>query len=114
MTTPGRRWTIKDRDGNAIYLTGERWSHISGPLNHPEMADYEEHLKRPLREGRRKQEPLKPRKYRYTHAFNDLPGAMTHIVAVALFGFDVTEDGDTIANNFVATAYMKHMQTQGD
>ncbi len=36
--TNGRRWTVRDRDGNTIYMTDERWEHIIEPLNHPEMA----------------------------------------------------------------------------
>ena len=43
--TNGRRWTVYDRFGNAIYLTEERWEHITEPINHPEMAEYEEELK---------------------------------------------------------------------
>ncbi len=37
--TGGRRWTVYDRYGNAIYLTYERWEHITAPTNHPEMND---------------------------------------------------------------------------
>ena len=42
----GRRWTVRDRLGNEIYLTHERWEHIIESFNHPEMIFYEEHLKR--------------------------------------------------------------------
>ena len=35
----GRRWTVRDRYGNEIYLTQERWDHIIEPTNHPEMAE---------------------------------------------------------------------------
>jgi hypothetical protein len=38
----GQRWTLRDRYGNDIYLTDERWEHITNPRNHPEMLDYEE------------------------------------------------------------------------
>lgn len=44
MTT-GRRWTVRDRSGNEVYLTEERWEHIIEPINHPEMAAYEQQLK---------------------------------------------------------------------
>ena len=47
--TDGRRWSVRDRYGNDIYLTQERWEHIIEPINHPGMAAYEEHLKTPLR-----------------------------------------------------------------
>jgi len=39
----GRRWVVRDRYGNDIYLTDERWEHITAPTNHPEMSAYEEH-----------------------------------------------------------------------
>jgi hypothetical protein len=32
------RWTVRDRFGNEIYLTQERWEHIVLPFNHPERA----------------------------------------------------------------------------
>jgi uncharacterized protein YuzE len=65
----GKRWMVRDRYGNQIYLTQERWEHIIEPLNHPEMADYEEHLKEVLRSGHRKQDSRSPQKYRYSHPF---------------------------------------------
>ena len=58
MQSYGRRWTIQDRDGNPIYLTEERWQHIVEANNHPEIADYEDHLKQTIQSGRRRQEPL--------------------------------------------------------
>ena len=73
MAGAGKRWTIRDREGNPIYLTEERWRHITEAANHPEMADYEDHLKTTIQQGQRRQEPLNPRKYRYTHSFDDLP-----------------------------------------
>ena len=69
------RWTVNDHFGNASYLTQERWDHIVGPNNHPEMVDFEEHLKKTIRTGIRKQDPLNPQKYRYVKAFEDLPEA---------------------------------------
>lgn len=47
----GRRWVAQDRYGNNIYLTDERWEHITQPINHPEMLDYEEELKDTIRRG---------------------------------------------------------------
>ncbi len=113
MDKSGKRWTANDREDNPIYLTEERWKHIVNPENHPEMADYEEHLKTTIQKGRRKQEPLNPRKYRYSQPFDDLPDGSNHIVAIALFGFDVDEEGETVANNFVATAFLKHLRLKG-
>jgi hypothetical protein len=85
--TSGRRWSVRDRYGNEIYLTQERWEHIIEPINHPEMGAYEEHLKAVIRSGRRKQDPLNPQKYRYSQTFADLVEDNTHIVAIVLFRF---------------------------
>lgn len=108
MNGSGRRWTVQDRDGNPVYLTQERWKHIVE--NHPEMPNYEKHLKTTIKRGRRRQEPLNPRKYRYFHPFDDLPEDFNHVVAIVLFGFDVDEHGVTLPNNFVTTAFMKHIR----
>jgi hypothetical protein len=113
MTDSGKRWTVQDREGNPVYLTEERWAHIIDPTNHFEMEDYEGHLKATVQKGRRQQEPLNPRKYRYTHPFDDLPEDMNHVVVIALFGFDVNEQGETIPNNFIATAFLKHIRRRG-
>ncbi|MBM4423506.1 MAG: hypothetical protein FJ030_08950 [Chloroflexi bacterium] len=113
MADSGKRWTVQDRDGNSIYLTEERWRHITDAENHPEIAEYEGHLQKTLQKGRRRQEPLNPRKYRYSHPFDDLPDDFNHVVAIALFGFDVNEQGETAPNNFVATAFLKHMRLKG-
>ena len=65
ITLPGIRWTTNDRQGNDIYLTNERWQHIINSINHPEMMNYEEHLKTTIRFRRRTQDTLNPQKYRY-------------------------------------------------
>lgn len=109
MSGSGKRWTIRDHDGNLIYLTEERWRHITEDENHPEMADYEDQLKTTLKKGKREQEPLNPRKYRYTHFFNNLAGSFNHLVAIVLFGFDVNNQGETESNNYVTTAFLKYM-----
>jgi hypothetical protein len=113
MANSGKRWTVQDHDGNWIYLTDERWQHITDINNHPEIAEYESHLKTTLQKGRRRQEPLNPRKYRYAQPFDDLPDDFNHVVVIALFGFDVNEQGQTIPNNFVATAFLKHLHLIG-
>ncbi len=110
MVNDGKRWIIQDQYGNVIYLTKERWEHITNETNHPEMRDYEEYLKTAVRKGRRRQEPLNPRKYRYYHQFDNLPDDITHIIAIVLFGFDVDENGQAKPNNFVATAFFKHIR----
>jgi hypothetical protein len=113
MRTFSKRWTVRDRYNNPIYLTEERWQHIIDDTNHPEMADYEECLKTTIKQGRRRQEPLNPRKYRYYHYFDDLPDDVNHIVAIVLFGFDVDEQGQPIPNNYIATVFFKHIRLKG-
>ncbi len=108
----GKRWTVQDRDGNPIYLTQERWAHILE--GHPELADFEDHLQVIIKRGHRRQEPLNPRKFRYAYSFDDLPEEYNLIVAITVFGFDVNERGETIPNNFIATAFMKHIRSKGE
>ena len=106
----GRRWTIRDQSGHAIYLTQERRDHITAPLNHPEMIRYEEHLKETVESGQRRQDGLNPQKYRYAKAFADLPEHNTHMVAIALFRFRQRDDGKPHPNNYFVTAYMKELR----
>ena len=81
--------------------------------NHPELADYEDHLKATIQQGRRRQEPLNPRKYRYVRPFDDLPVGFNHVVGIVLFGFDVNAQGETVPNNFIATAFLIHLRQRG-
>lgn len=110
MGDTGKRWTVHDRDGNPIYLTEERWAHIIE--NHPEIAAYEEQVRMTLHRGRRRQEPLNPRKYRYVMNFRDLPDEFNHIVAIVLFGLVVDVHGESQPNNWLATAFMKHIRVE--
>jgi hypothetical protein len=109
VATTGRRWTVNDRSGNVIYITEERWAHIVDDDNHPEVSAYEDLVQETLRRGRRRQEPLNPRKYRYVYEFDELPDDFNHIVVIVLFGFTVDERGRSQSNNYVATAYFKHI-----
>ncbi len=103
----GRRWTVRDRFGNDIYLTDERWEHIID--GHPEMGGYEEALRDTIRTGLRRQEQLAPQKFRYSKPVADLPVDNTHIVAVVLLRFDESDDGRPRANNYVVTAFQKQI-----
>lgn len=105
----GRRWMVRDRYGNDIYLTDERWDHITAPTNHPEMSAYEEHLRETIQSGRRKQDPLNPQKYRYIKAFDDLAEDNTHISAIVLFRFSGGSEGQPVPNNYVVTAYQREI-----
>ena len=108
MTSP-IRWRVQDRYGNSIYLTQERWEHITDPLNHPEMEDYEEGLKETVQTGTRKQDSLNPQKYRYSKGFDNLPASNTHIVAIVLFKLQESGVGEIESNNFIVTAYQKEI-----
>lgn len=110
MHEAGRRWSVQDRYGNDIYLTQERWEHIIDETNHPEIQSYEEYLKRTLRTGRRTQDSLNPYKYRYVAFYDDLPGPINTLMAIVLFGVDVDEFGHPLPNNYVATAFFKHIR----
>jgi len=112
MRNPGKRWTIQDRYGNLVYLTEERWHHIVDHMNPPEMADFEWHLKRTIRTGTRRQELLNPGKYRYTQSFQDLPGESTNIVAIVVFGFTMDKNQQVSPNNYIATAFLKHIRSK--
>ncbi len=103
----GKLWSLRDRYGNHIYLTNERWEHITNPLNHPEMLDYAGELKETLRVGKRRQDPLNPKKYRYVKAFDNLVADNTHIIAIVLFRLKADKSGKPEPNNYVVTAYQK-------
>lgn len=103
------RWTVRDHFGNEIYLTRERWEHIVEPINHPEMEEFEEHLKKTIQSGKRKQDTLNPQKYRYVKAFENLAEDNTHIIAIVLFRFKEGEVGEPAPNNYIVTAYQKEI-----
>ena len=103
----GRRWVVRDRYGNDIYLTLERWEHITGAINHPEMSTYEGHLKETVQSGKRKQDPLNPQKHRYIKPFDNLAEDNTHIIAIVLFRYSEGPDGEPVPNSYIVTAYQK-------
>jgi hypothetical protein len=107
--TAGKRWTVHDRYGNTIYMTQERWEHITDAINHPEMEPYEAHLQETIQTGRRRQDQLNPQKYRYTKPFGDLFGDNTHLIVIVLFRFSQRESGELVGNNYVVTAYQKEI-----
>ncbi len=82
-----KRWTVRDRLGNEVYLTQGRWDHIVQPFNHPEMQD-----------------SLNPEKYRYVKAFAGLAEENTHVVAIVMFRFREGEGGRPVPNNYIVTA----------
>ena len=109
MDLSGKRWIVHDRDGNPIYLTDERWAHIIDANNHPELTPFEALVMAALHQGRRRQDPLNPRKYIYVAPSADLPNGYNHVVVVVLFGLTVDASGRSTANNYVTTAYFKYI-----
>jgi len=80
------RWSVRDREGREIYLTEERWAHIT--FRHKPLADRLDDVLATIRAGRRKQDPLQPFKYFYHRRCNALPGAYNTIIAVVLYDAD--------------------------
>lgn len=86
-------WTVKDRWGNEITLTNERWQHISE--GHWELADRLGQVLETIHLGKRRQAANDPNKYRYSRAFDDLPHNYTHIFVIVRLA----------PGKFVITAY---------
>jgi hypothetical protein len=84
---------VRDRYGNQLELTDERWHHIL--TYHPELEDCREHVLETIRKGVRRQDAVEPEKYKYVRKFDDLPLDYTHVVVVVKM----------VRNNFVLTAY---------
>ena len=97
-----KRWIVYDRNGYAIYLTDERWSHILE--FHCEMAHFEDELITTLKRGSRKQDPLDTSVYSYFHSCDHLPDRHTHVIVIVKF--------KTRSNCFVLTAYQKTLYSQ--
>jgi hypothetical protein len=103
----GKLWTQRDRFGNDIYLTHERWAHIIDPDNHPELEPYLDHLRETIRLGRRRQDPYDLQSYLYYRPFLDLPDDNTHVVAAVKFRWATDPDGTVHEEKFVKTAYFQ-------
>jgi len=54
--------------------------------------------------------PFNPRKYRYAQYFDDLPGDVNAIVVIVLCGVTCDDRGHTRPNNYVVTAFFKHIR----
>jgi hypothetical protein len=97
------KWTVRDRRGNEIYLTEERWQHVLE--RHEELAGLLNQVLDTLRHGQRRQEALDPNRYRYHHPCAALPPGFSHIVVAVVFRYQEQPDGTRIANNFVTSAW---------
>lgn len=103
----GKLWTQRDRFGNDVYLTRERWSHIIDPDNHPQVEPYFAYVRETIRLGHRRQDAYDPNSYQYFRAFNDLPDDQTHMVVCVRFRWSTQPNGSTRAEKFVTTAYLQ-------
>ena len=103
----GKLWTQRDRFGNEIYLTGERWEHIIDPDNHPELESYFDYVKETIRRGRRRQDHYDPNSYQYYRSFSDLPDENTHVVVCVRFRWSSDPNGAVREEKFVTTAYFQ-------
>jgi len=103
----GKRWTQRDRFGNDIYLTHERWEHITSADNHPEVTPFSNLLVDTIRFGRRRQDRYDQNSYRYYRSFHDLPDDNTHLVVCVRFRWPVNLDGTVREEKFVTTAYFQ-------
>ncbi len=103
--------TIKDRYGNTIYFTDERWRHILE--SRPELEPHQNKFLETLRIGRRKQDPLVSNKYRYSMRFDELLPENNHLVLIVVFKTQLDDEGMYVPNNFVLTGWAKFIQHKG-
>ncbi|MCB1058383.1 MAG: hypothetical protein KDD11_23015 [Acidobacteria bacterium] len=96
-------WEVHDRYGNRIRLTAERWNHVLE--NRSWMAEHFEDVLATVREGRRKQDPLDPSKYKYYRPWNVLLPEYNHLVVVVRFREGLDAQGRNVPQNFVVTAW---------
>ncbi len=71
------QWRFEDRYGNPIYMTEERWEHILE--SRPELEPHFDKFVATIKDGKRKQDPLIPNKYRYFRDFSELLPDNSHI-----------------------------------
>jgi hypothetical protein len=98
-----QKWEVRDRYGNKIYMTAERWAHALE--NRPWLANYHAHVLTTLRMGRRAQDPLNARKYKYYWPCDELLPEFNHLVVIVLFGELTNAEGATMPNNYVTNVW---------
>jgi hypothetical protein len=97
------RWQVPDRYGNQIYMTDERWSHALE--KRPWLNDYFEDALDTIRYGRREQDALNPRKYKYYRSAPTLQPEYNHLVVVVLFSEIEDANGKMVSNNYVVNVW---------
>ena len=100
-------WTVRDRYGNEIYMTSERWEHIIS--KHHDLIDHLDDVLDTLKKGKRRQERRDPQRYRYRYRCLILPNDNNRITVVVVFSYHEEEDGTTTPNNFVTTAWAEYI-----
>jgi len=105
-----KQWNVRDGHGREIYLTEERWAHITS--RHRELAGRLDDVLDTLRLGKRQREPRDPQTYKYYRHYDDLPSPFNHIFVVVAFRFQELPDGSTVSNNFVVSAWGKYLLTR--
>ena len=103
----GKAWTVRDRYGNDIYLTWERWQHIIAPDNHPEVELYFDYIAETIKRGRRRQDIYNPNSFQYYQLFLDLQDNNSHMVVCVRFRWITQPDGHVREEKFVTTAYFQ-------
>ena len=103
MTNDSDRWDLYDRYGNKLYMTAERWLHAQE--KRPWLADYLGQVLETIRRGRRRQDPLNPRKYKYYWPVSGLEPEYNHLIVVVLFNTQMDEAGHTVSNNYVVNVW---------
>jgi len=88
------RVIVRDRWGNPISLTDERWEHIVE--FHEDMVDFRDELLTT---------------YTHFHPVDYLSGENTHIIVIVKFASQPTS-GKEGPNNFVLTAHQKTLYSQ--
>ena len=100
-------WEVRDRYGNSIYMTAERWNHALE--KRPWLDDLFDDALDTIRNGRRRQDPLNPQKYKYYRPCSDLEPEYNNIVVVVLFKKRVDEAGRMLANNYVVSVWAVYL-----
>ena len=100
-------WQVRDRYGNQIYMTAECWLHALE--KRPWLADYLDDVLVTIRLGRRTQDPLNLRKYKYYRPCASLQPEFNHIVVVVLFKESANAIGQATPNNYVVNIWAVYM-----
>ncbi len=99
MTQSGKAWTVRDRYGNEVYLTWERWEHIVD--RHPTMEPFFDEIRLTVQRAKHRQDRLLPYKWFYVNwEVKNLEPANNCLVVVVLFRSD--------SGRFVLTSYQDY------